>query len=521
MTGEIHDFQPVKTPPASVIQTREPAVPPGSEKPHAVNWVFPVLAIWLSGMLFSLMRLVVGFIKMRRTARAGAKITDSRVKEILVTISGDIRIGDRIRLVSTPEFPMPATFGAIRPFLLLPEKFSRWPKDKLQAILGHEFAHIKRRDHIYNLAAQITCAVYWFNPLVWIALHHFWQERETACDDFVLRKGLRGHDYADHLLEIACAFSRFKSLRRCNSVMVPKPNLKMRLRHILAGNVCRKALSRRTLVISTAAVLFILIPLAAASIQAKLNQTESFVDLVENLRKGDSSTRTGAAWALGDREDEGAVPALIKALNDKDPEVRGMVVWALGEIKDRRALSPLMRALDERNDYVREMIVKAIGEFEDKGTVSPLTEVMRDKNPDVRTAVIWAMGEIEGREAFDVILDAIKDPSPIVRGMAAAVLADFGDKRSLKALEYAVKDRDASVREKAAISLGALKSLSSVDTLVKALSDKDARIRCSAAWALGEIGDARAVKPLIKMLQDNNPEVRGIAVWSLDEISID
>ena len=55
--------------------------------------------------------------------------------------------------------------------------------------------------------AQLACAVYWFNPLVWFAAHQLRLERERACDDFVLVSGTSGADYATDLLEIACGSS--------------------------------------------------------------------------------------------------------------------------------------------------------------------------------------------------------------------------------------------------------------------------------------------------------------------------
>ena len=67
----------------------------------------------------------------------------------------------------------------------------------------HELSHIKRHDVVFQLIARLACALYWFHPLVWYALHRLRVERELACDDSVLAAGERPSDYAEQLLEVA------------------------------------------------------------------------------------------------------------------------------------------------------------------------------------------------------------------------------------------------------------------------------------------------------------------------------
>ena len=66
-----------------------------------------------------------------------------------------------------------------------------------------KLAHIARRDWALQIAAETVRAVYWFNPLIWIACRRLRDESEQACDDTVLRRGIDAADYASHLLAVA------------------------------------------------------------------------------------------------------------------------------------------------------------------------------------------------------------------------------------------------------------------------------------------------------------------------------
>ena len=109
---------------------------------------------------------------------------------------------------------MPMAWGILRPSVLMPADADTWPDERLRIVLLHELAHVKRRDCLTHLFAQLACAAYWFNPLAWMAVRRLRAERERACDDLVLAAGTRGSDYANQLLEIARVMQRGPLPRR-------------------------------------------------------------------------------------------------------------------------------------------------------------------------------------------------------------------------------------------------------------------------------------------------------------------
>ena len=82
----------------------------------------------------------------------------------------------------------PMLFGFISPKVLIPFSFKNVFSTNQQAlVLEHENIHRKHHDHLWNMSALIIAIVFWFNPLVWLALKSFRINQELACDHAVLK----------------------------------------------------------------------------------------------------------------------------------------------------------------------------------------------------------------------------------------------------------------------------------------------------------------------------------------------
>ena len=78
-------------------------------------------------------------------------------------------------------------FGLFAPRILLPASFTRlFCPVQQQLVLEHENTHRRHGDHVWNALALIIVTVFWFNPLVWLALRSFRINQELACDNQVL-----------------------------------------------------------------------------------------------------------------------------------------------------------------------------------------------------------------------------------------------------------------------------------------------------------------------------------------------
>jgi uncharacterized protein (TIGR03435 family) len=74
---------------------------------------------------------------------------------------------------------------------------------ELEQIVLHEAAHLARRDDWSNLVARLWGAAFAFHPLAWFILRQVEQEREAACDDWVVARTGQPRGYAECLVRVS------------------------------------------------------------------------------------------------------------------------------------------------------------------------------------------------------------------------------------------------------------------------------------------------------------------------------
>ena len=220
----------------------------------AREWEGAVLALWLGGTCLVLLQELLATIGLARWLRHASPLTSPRWSATLAHIGFDHR---RLQVLESQHIASPCTWGVIRPVLLLPTSGDTWPDSSRRAALLHELAHIERRDALSTLVARLACALYWFNPLVWIAAERIRSLQERACDDAVLRAGAMPSDYAQFLLDVAAHTSRGATRPAHASLgMTHGCSLRARIVAILDPQASRLR-PRRIRVIAACAALFV------------------------------------------------------------------------------------------------------------------------------------------------------------------------------------------------------------------------------------------------------------------------
>ncbi|MDJ0839989.1 MAG: M56 family metallopeptidase [Acidobacteriota bacterium] len=157
---------------------------------------------WLAGALAVTIRFQSGRFRAACLVRTGIPLEEPVWLEQLTAVRTERGIRRSVALMEA-EVSGPVLVGIRRPAVLVPFAARRWPEARVRAVLLHELAHLQRNDLLHQFIAQLCCALYWYNPLVWLAARRLVVDREIASDDFVLNSGLKASDYAAHLLAAA------------------------------------------------------------------------------------------------------------------------------------------------------------------------------------------------------------------------------------------------------------------------------------------------------------------------------
>ncbi len=204
----------------------------------SITWVVLAVLIWFIGAILGLVYLLAGHVQPRLLARHGRPLESADWALLLSEACESLRLRRPVRLFQSADNLMPLTWGWWRPVVLLPAEAAHWPTERRRIVLLHELAHVKRWDCLTQTVARIVCALYWINPLVWLAAQRMCVERERACDDLVLNSGCRASDYATHLVDIARAFRRIPQF--AGIAMARSPQLRGRIAAIVDASRARR-----------------------------------------------------------------------------------------------------------------------------------------------------------------------------------------------------------------------------------------------------------------------------------------
>jgi len=425
--------------PVVVVAAAPAAVPVAPSLFTMENLVLGFAAIWLGGLIWQMLRLCTGGLGLMRLAKASVPFAAPTACAV--------------RLAADESGP--STFGILRPIVLLPRSAIGWTAARLEAVLRHEAAHVARRDAASQFVARLVCAVYWINPLLWLAARSARRDAEIAADDAVLASGMTPSAYAAELVALAA-----QSRKATPGIAMAQPPLTRRVEAVLAENVSRKGVSRmdiaKTVCFGLTATLLLgaarfdiavaqdapaeaPAPVAAppapdfsedtASPLRRAKQAEAGAKAraAAEKREADAEAMRQAGAAMHDgaqaREQAGAAmraAADARAKADADRAKADEVRRAAGQM--RREMAQVQPEIDRAmaNAHIEEQVAKALA---DAHIQEAVVKAMADAHVDAVTAKAVADAHIEEKIAAAMASVRPVIQAAIARAAAAAPIA--------------------------------------------------------------------------------------------------
>lgn len=265
--------------PAGVLaaETGTASAPGTAEAPGpGPDWPSIMAGAYAVGALALLCWFVLSSLRIAHSLRRLEDVRDRRALALLEDAARRNGLRRRLQLKWSSTDVSPFAWGFLRPVIVLPRRFADAPEDEQRNAIEHEIAHVARWDYLTTSLGYACCAVYWFQPLAWLAWRRMVQESEIACDDRVLSHGRCRRTYARQLLEVARMIRGAPQRNAAAAGMARTSAVSRRITAILDPDTRRQTMNRTQTLSVLAVATALLLPIG--SLTAKTSAQASGTD---------------------------------------------------------------------------------------------------------------------------------------------------------------------------------------------------------------------------------------------------
>ena len=250
-------------------------------------WTGPVVVkiinvfgiVWGIGLLFMLLRFILGVISIRNLKKGMKEVCDPRIFAIMNSAERVFSSQNKARLYVSQNAPYPMAVGVLKPFILIPERLLHKLRDsQIRGILLHELSHIYHRDQFAGILQRLVTALNWWNPLAYAMSTSYSRVREEISDNYVLLQN-DSKEYAECLINLAEKATLWKRLPVSVGLASPHIPLKDRVKHILSKE--RKMdtnLKKSTITVMVAAAFLFVLAIAGSRFIFATDKPETTVE---------------------------------------------------------------------------------------------------------------------------------------------------------------------------------------------------------------------------------------------------
>ncbi len=216
--------------------------------------------------------------------------------------------------------------------------------------------------------------------------------------------------------------------------------------------------------------------------------------------------------------------------NDPNVEAKKTAITVVGDLKNREAIPALIKALDDKSDEIQIAACYALGRLEAHEAKEKVIVLLKKQDLGVSSnlteALIILLTDLKAQDILDYAIESIKDhkTGKMARERFMLYIGKVGSAAQKDFLIELLNDEteDMTIRSHAVKALGALKIKESADDIKKLLNEIEEfpfkkkqsyyNLSMHAVTALVALGDTDSVELLMNSLRSDNAGVRLNAV---------
>jgi beta-lactamase regulating signal transducer with metallopeptidase domain len=201
------------------------------------SWAPYIFGGWAVIAGVGLVRVWIGFWHLTQLRNSCARVEVTALNPLLRKTLEEFDSPRSVAICVSDRLRVPTAMGFLKPLVVIPSwTMLELSTKELNAILLHEFAHLRRWDDWTNLIQKILGALLFFHPAVWWIENKLTLEREMACDDAVLATTTSPRAYAECLVTLAEKSFVHRGLALAQAAVSRVRHISLRVSQILDVN---------------------------------------------------------------------------------------------------------------------------------------------------------------------------------------------------------------------------------------------------------------------------------------------
>ncbi len=269
-----------------------------------------------------------------------------------------------------------------------------------------------------------------------------------------------------------------------------------------------------------------------SDIQSEISQTAAMISrqipgdkvtaaLVNTLPKLPPSVQVQLIYALADRGDKTALPAISNRMKSDVPTVRIAALEALGKLGDASCIESLAQAAVQAKETEKQAALQSLRRLRGSNIDSAIMAQLAQANPELKVILIQALEQRNATEAAPVLIQTARSENRSVQSASLKALRTLASQNEVSGLIDLLVSADGSNTELIRQTLVSVvrrcgcEQQAVKDILAKQSQVKNVKKQSNLLLALGDLGVADGLPILRSSLKDSDEKIRYTAIQAL------